>query len=58
MRVKNIIEQKVSNFIFTGIEWIALNKVKIEKDKIQTAEVFLEALENDDDVQNIYTNLN
>ena len=57
-KVKNIIEQKVSNFISTGIEWFALNKVKIGKDKIQTTEVFLEALENDDDVQNIYTNLN
>lgn len=57
-KVKNIIEQKVSNFISTGIEWFALNKVKIGKDKIQITEVFLEALENDDDVQNIYTNLN
>ena len=57
-KVKNIIEQNVSNFIFTGIEWIALNKVKIREDKIKIAGVFLEALENDDDVQNIYTNLN
>ena len=57
-KVKNIIEKKVSNFIFTGIEWVALNKVEIRKDKIQTTEVFLEALKNDDDVQNIYTNLN
>ncbi len=57
-KVKNIIEQKVSNFIFTGIEWVALNKVEIRKDKIQTTEVFLETLKNDDDVQNIYTNLN
>ena len=52
-KVKNIIEQKVSNFIFTGIEWVALNKVEIRKDKIQTTEVFLETLKNDDDVQNM-----
>ena len=55
-KVKNIIERKVSNFIFTGIEWIPLNKIDIVKEKIDSMINFIEALEDDDDVQNIYTN--
>ena len=35
-----------------------LNKVKLEKEKEETAIEFLETLEEDDDVQNVYANLN
>ena len=56
-KVKNIIERKVTNFIFTGIEWIPLNKIVIVKEKIDSMINFIEALEDNDDVQNIYTNL-
>jgi len=55
-KVKNIIERKVTNFIFTGIEWIPLNKIVIVKEKIDSMINFIEALEDNDDVQNIYTN--
>jgi len=55
--VKKKIETKVHNFISTEIEWKPLNKVEVGKNKIQIATEFLEALENDDDVQSIYTNL-
>ena len=55
-KVKNIIERKVTNFIFTGIEWIPLNKIDIVKEKIDSMINFIETLEDDDDVQNIYTN--
>ena len=55
-KVKKIIEKKILNFIFTGIEWIPLNKVDITKDKIEVIENFFEALEDDDDVQNFFTN--
>ena len=55
--VKKKIENKVHNFISTGIEWKALNSVEVGKDKIQKSVEFLEALENDDDVQSVYTNL-
>ena len=55
--VKKKIENKVMNFISTGIEWKALNSVEVGKDKIQKSVEFLEALENDDDVQSVYTNL-
>ena len=55
-KVKNIIERKVTNFIFTGIEWIPLNKIVIVKEKIDSMINFIEALEDNDDVQNIFTN--
>jgi len=55
--VKKKIETTIRNFISTEIEWKPLNSVVVGKDKIEVATEFLEALENDDDVQNIYTNL-
>ena len=55
--VKKKIETKIQNFISTEIEWRPLNSVKVSKDRAETATEFLEALENDDDVQSVYTNL-
>ena len=55
--VKKKIETKIQNFISTEIEWKPLNSVKVSKDREETATEFLEALENDDDVQSVYTNL-
>ena len=40
----------------TGIEWKPLNVVKVNKDKFETTVEFLETLENDEDVQRVYTN--
>ena len=55
--VKKKIELAIQNFISTEIEWKPLNSVIVSKDKIEIATEFLETLENDDDVQNVYTNL-
>ena len=55
--VKKKIETTIHNFISTEIEWKPLNSVVVSKDKIEVATEFLETLDNDDDVQNIYTNL-
>ena len=55
--VKRKIETKIQNFISTEIEWKPLNDVKISKDKEEITAEFLEALENDDDVQRVFTNL-
>ena len=55
--VKKKIETTIQNFISTEIEWKSLNSIVVSKDKIEVATEFLETLENDDDVQNIYTNL-
>ncbi|KRO60790.1 MAG: transcriptional regulator [Pelagibacteraceae bacterium BACL5 MAG-120705-bin12] len=55
--VKKKLEEKISNFISTEIEWIPLNSVDISKDRQEDIIQFLETLEDDDDVQNIYTNV-
>ena len=56
--VKRKLEKIVSNFISTEIEWVALNNVNIEKDREENVIEFLETLEDDDDVQNVYSNVN
>ena len=56
--VKKKLETTVSNFISTEIEWIALNSANVNKDKQETVIDFLESLEDDDDVQNIFSNAN
>ena len=55
--LKKKIELKIKNFISTEIEWKPLNNVEIGKDNIETTTDFLEALENYEDVQRVYTNL-
>ena len=56
--VKKKLETVVANFISTEIEWIALNNADVEKDKQESVIEFLETLEDDDDVQNIFSNAN
>ena len=56
--VKKKLEKKITNFISTEIEWIPLNSVDIEKDKEETVINFLETLEDDDDVQSVFSNVN
>tara|TARA_B100001123_G_scaffold264319_1_gene294397 strand:- start:1252 stop:1986 length:735 start_codon:yes stop_codon:yes gene_type:complete len=56
--VKKKIESKVQNFISTEIEWKPLNSVKASKDKVEIIDEFLETLEDNEDVQNVYTNFN
>ena len=55
--VKKKLEEKINNFISTEIEWLALNSVKITGEKKQEVIDFLETLEDDDDVQSVYTNV-
>ena len=56
--VKKKLETVVANFISTEIEWIALNNANIDKDKQENVIEFLESLEDDDDVQNVFSNAN
>jgi len=56
-KVKTVIEKKVDNFIHSGIEWHALNQLDLKEDQYKSAVNLLESLEEDDDVQNVYTNL-
>ena len=55
--VKKELEKIISNFISTEIEWVPLNNVNIKQDMSETVIEFLETLENDDDVQNIFSNV-
>ena len=54
--VKKELEKKIDNFISTEIEWVPLNSVEISKEKQEDLINFFETLEEDDDVQNIFTN--
>jgi len=56
--VKKNLEKVISNFISTEIEWIPLNSVGIEKNNKDYVIEFLETLQDDDDVQNVYSNIN
>ncbi len=55
--VKKKIEKNINNFLSTDIEWIPLNNVEINDESKEDTIKFLETLEEDEDVQNVYTNL-
>ena len=54
--IKKKLEKNISNFISTKIEWISLNKVDLSNEKKDLFNEMIELLEEDDDVQSIYTN--
>ena len=56
--VKKNLEKVITNFISTEIEWVPLNNVEINKENKDNIIEFLENLEDDDDVQNVYSNVN
>ena len=56
-KVKALIEKKIQEFISSGVEWIPLNKVLLNNEKTKSVLNFLETLEDDEDVQNVYANL-
>ena len=55
--VKKKLESQIQNFISTEIEWIPLNSIQVKIDQAESATKFLETLDDDEDVQNVYTNL-
>ena len=54
--VKKELEKQISNFISTDIEWIPINSIEVSKEKNEDLINFFETLEDDDDVQKIYSN--
>ena len=54
--VKKELEKNITNFISTEIEWIPLNRVEVPEEKNEDLINFFETLEENDDVQNIYSN--
>ena len=56
--VKNLLEKEISNFISTEIEWVPINKINLNEEEKEKMNKFLEILEEDDDVQKVFTNAN
>ena len=57
-KVKTEIEKKTQAISYSSIEWRPLNYLDVNKDKIEQLSEVLNALEELDDVQNIFTNAN
>ena len=57
-RIKTILEKKVDSFVYSAIEWRALSYLDLDKDQTKKMVEVLTALEELDDVQNIFTNAN
>lgn len=56
--VKKKFEKVIANFLSTEIEWLPINKVSLKGEENQNMVKFLETLDDEDDVQNVYTNVN
>ena len=56
-KVKIKIDNKIKKFLSSGIEWLPINKVLLDEEKTKSVLNFLEILEDDDDVQCVYANL-
>ena len=56
-KVKNEIKKEIKEFISSGIEWLAINKISLDPEKTKSVLNFLETLEDNDDVQHVYANL-
>ena len=54
--IKKKLENNINNFLSTEIEWIPLNKVEVSSEEKKEIIDFLEILDDDDDVQNVFTN--
>ena len=50
-------EKNIDDFLSTEIEWVPFNNIKIIAEKKDDTVKFLESLEDDEDVQNVFTNL-
>ena len=56
-KIKTELEKKIKTFIYSSIEWRALNYIDCDDDKSEQIFEVLTALEELDDVQNIFTNV-
>ena len=56
-KVKVEIEKKIKEFYSSAIEWLPVNRISLDEEKTKSVLNFLELLEDDDDVQYVYANL-
>ncbi|MEI8065026.1 MAG: YebC/PmpR family DNA-binding transcriptional regulator [Proteobacteria bacterium] len=54
--VREQIEKKIKDLSFAGLIWSPLSKVNLDKETFAKVVNFLEQIEDDDDVQNVFTN--
>tara|TARA_B100001564_G_C20635071_1_gene669282 strand:- start:799 stop:1530 length:732 start_codon:yes stop_codon:yes gene_type:complete len=57
-KVKSEIEKKISIFLYSGIEWRPLNYLDLKNDQNEKIFETISSLEELDDVQSVYTNVN
>ena len=57
-KIKTELEKKVDTFLYSAIEWRAINLLNLQKEKFEKIIHILNSLEELDDVQNIFTNIN
>ncbi len=55
--IKSKLETKIKNFVSTEIQWKPINTKTVSKEKLDITMEFLEILEEEDDVQSVYSNL-
>ena len=56
LRVK--LKKKISNFLYSGIEWRPYSVIELSEDQKKRVLQMLESLDEIDDVQNIFINCN
>ena len=56
-KVKLEIEKKIQEFVSSSIEWLPTNKISLDQEKTRFVLNFLEALEEEEDIQHVYANL-
>jgi YebC/PmpR family DNA-binding regulatory protein len=57
-KIKTELEKKIDKFTYSAIEWRALNYIDLNKEQSEKILEILSSLEELDDVQNIFTNVN
>ena len=54
--IKKRLENYITNFLSTKIEWIPINPINLEGESVDNMIKFLDKLDDNDDVQNIFIN--
>ena len=57
-KIKSKLEEKIENFLYSRIEWRALNYINLDNQQSKKIIEILSMLEELDDVQNVYSNAN
>tara|TARA_B100000965_G_scaffold242855_1_gene203840 strand:+ start:853 stop:1578 length:726 start_codon:yes stop_codon:yes gene_type:complete len=57
-KIKTLIEKKIKNFQYSAIEWRPHSILDLKKDGLEKISLIFDLLDQNDDVQNIFTNCN